>query len=68
MKSQVQEAGQPRAQSNVISTVSTGGYKVDGKINNISTFFLMDTGSTVTLIRKDTWEWVHGSGERELAP
>ena len=57
-KSQAQEGGKLMAQQApvTISVVTpTGGYRVDGKINQIPISFLLDTGAAVTLIRKDVW-------------
>ena len=37
----------------------TGGYRVEGKVNGVSVLFLVDSGASVTLIRKDVGERVN---------
>lgn len=43
--------------STIISPVTpTGGYKIEGVVNGTRVPFLVDTGATVTLLRKDVWD------------
>ena len=68
MMSQVQEGQRPKAQPHLTTYISlvnpTGGYQVNGMVNGSPTSFLLDTGTAVTLMRKDKWD--HISLETEL--
>lgn len=55
------------ARSNTISTICTGGYKVEGLVGMIPISFLLDTGASVTLLRKDTWERVKAGNTLQLS-
>ena len=55
------------ARNVTVSTISTGGFQVEGKVNGTATSFLLDTGAAATLLRKDTWERV-SKDSRELLP
>ena len=41
---------------NVSTLVPTGAYKIRGKVNQLATSLLIDTGSPVTLVRGDVWD------------
>ena len=41
---------------NVSTSVPTGAYKIRGKVNQLATSLLIDTGSSVTLERSDVWD------------
>ena len=53
MKGQALEDGRGKAHTipNTISTICTGGFRVEGKVDG----FLLNTGASVTLLHKDTW-------------
>ena len=54
-----------------VSPISpTGGYRLQGSVNGVNFSLLLDTGATVTLLRKDTWERVTkgNSNHPQLAP
>ncbi len=51
-----------------ISTISKGGYRVEGKVCDVPISFLLDTGAAVTLLRKDAWERVSAGGGVHLSP
>ena len=44
------------------------GYRLDGTVNGVSTSFLLDTGSAVTLLQKDTWDWISVTNPQKLSP
>ena len=50
--------GKSKAYNNLdVSTlVPTGAYKIRGKVNQLATSLLIDTGSPVTLLRGDVWD------------
>ena len=48
-------------------TPTAGGYHLDCSVNGVDVPFLLDTGVSVTLLRKDVWERV-SSGSRKLQP
>ena len=55
--------------THVVSTISTGGYRVEGKVNGVVTSFLLDTGASATLLRRDAWERVNTPpAQKELTP
>ena len=41
---------------------------MDGEVNGITTSFLLDTGASTTLLRKDTWERVKAPSQKKLTP
>ena len=57
-----------RSNSTTISTICTGGFKVEGLVGKIPISFLLDTGASVTLLRKDTWERVNVGSAIKLLP
>lgn len=68
--SRVQEGRNFRTHGNVptkdltVSAVTpTGGFRVDGAVNGTPISFLVDTGSAVTLVRKDIWDQLQSSAE-----
>ena len=69
--SRVQEGRESITHGNVTKnlTVSivtpTGGFRVDGAVNSTPISFLVDTGSAVTLIRKDTWDQMQSSAKTQ---
>ena len=67
MTGQPQEEDVSMAQ-NTISTICTGGYEVKGVVRDIEISFLLDTGASVTLFRKDTWERVNTASAFQLTP
>ena len=64
----MQEGEELMAQSGIISTVSTGGYRVEGRADDVPVSLLLDMGSAVTLIRRDIWERVEEKGIQALVP
>ena len=56
------------AHTKILSPIPTGGYRVDGEVNWITTSFLLDTGASTTLLRKDTWERVKAPSQTKLTP
>ena len=54
--------------NDTISTISKGGYRVEGKVGEVPISFLLDTGAAVTLLRKDTWERVSAGNQLRLSP
>ena len=55
------------ALTDIVSTISAGGYRVEGKVNGTDILFLVDTGAAATLLRKDTWERVN-TLQKQLTP
>ena len=43
----------------------TGGFRVDGAVNGTPISLLVDTGSAVTLIRKDVWDQMQSSAKTQ---
>ena len=43
-----------------------GSYRLDCTVSGVQTPFLLDTGESVTLLRKGTWEPVTASNPQEL--
>ena len=69
VRSQSQGGGQTGAHTHIVSIISTGGFRVEGKVNGVGTSFLLDTGASATLLRQDTWERVNVPPVRkELTP
>ena len=56
------------AHTKILSPIPTGGYRVEGEVNGITTSFLLDTGASTTLLRKDTWERVKAPSQKKLTP
>ena len=69
MNGQPQEESECIARNNTrtISTINMGGYRVNGKVCGISVSFLLVTGASVTLLRKDTWERVSAVNRNSLS-
>ena len=42
------------------------GFRLNGKIDQVPVSFLLDTGSTVTLLREDTWSRINAKGSQKL--
>ena len=57
-----------RKELTVSVVTPTGGFRVDGTVHGITASFLVDTGSAVTLIRKDIWEKMQVSKKGPLQP
>jgi hypothetical protein len=55
-----------RTNTNTISTICTWGFQVGGKVGE-APISLLDTGASVTLFRKDTWERVNAGNTHTLA-
>ena len=51
-----------------ISAICTGGYRVEASVNGVIVQFLVDSGASVTLIRKDVWERVNAFRPPALSP
>jgi hypothetical protein len=56
-----------RTNTNTISTIFTRGFQVGGKVGEAPISFLLDTGASVTLLRKDTWERLNAGNTHTLA-
>ena len=69
MMGQPQEESEGMARNNIrtISTINMGGDLVNGKVCGISISFLLDTGASVMLLRKDTWERVSAVSRNSLS-
>ena len=54
----------------LVSSITAGGYRLDGTVNGVPTPFLLDTGASATLLRKDTWDAVKSQSQNaeELKP
>ena len=70
MMGQPQEESKGMARNNTctISTINMAGYRVNGKVCGISVSFLLDTGVSITLLRKDIWERVSAVSRNSLSP
>ena len=53
---QEEDIGMAQPNINVISTVSAGGLTDKGEVDSAAVSFLVDTGSALTLIRKEVWD------------
>ena len=55
------KATEKKITSGITPVTSAGGYRVEGVINGVPTSFLLDTGTAVTLLQRDTWANVTAS-------